>query len=419
MTSEKNIFVYADWMPDAAPLLIGTIHSSIIRGKEILAFEYSPAWLKNGDPILLDPKLHLAPGPQFSQEAFGLFLDSAPDRWGRILIQRREALRAKEENRTIRTLTDSDYLLEVHDLCRMGALRFKSDIDGPFISHDGQLAAPPLHALRELEQVSLQLEHSDPDNPEYRKWLQQLLAPGSSLGGARPKANVMDPHGSLWIAKFPSHNDTYDIGAWESVVYQLAAGAGLNTVASRAENFSKAGKTFLTRRFDRHKSRRIHFASAMNLLGYQDGDGAKTGVSYLDLVDLTEQISEQPDADLEELWKRIIFNICVSNTDDHLRNHGFLLGTQGWRLSPVYDLNPQPNGGGLSLNINESDNSLDLDVALDVAKYFRLSAARANELLEHTRTTIAKWKSIAINLHIPKYEIEQMRPAFTCKEDPC
>ena len=413
MNAEKNIFLFADWTPEQEPALIGKIHAAPVRGKEVLAFEYSEQWLKQGDPILLDPKLHFGPGRQFSQKAFGLFLDSAPDRWGRILIQRREAFRAKKENRSARTLFDSDYLLEVHDLCRMGALRFKMDPNGPFVSQDDELAAPPLHTLRELEQASLHLEESDPDSTEYEKWLRQILAPGSSLGGARPKANVTDPDNNLWIAKFPSRKDEFDVGAWEAVTYRLAEAAGLRTVETRTDQFSKIGTTFLTKRFDRRQNRRIHFASAMNLLGYQDGDNSNIGAGYLDLVELIEQISEQADADMEELWKRIVFNICVSNTDDHLRNHGFLLGARGWRLSPVYDLNPQPAGAGLSLNIDETSNALDLSLAMDTAKYFRLSPARADELLKGIQAAVQKWETVATKAGIPKSETDRMQTAFS------
>ncbi|HKL21699.1 MAG TPA: type II toxin-antitoxin system HipA family toxin [Tichowtungia sp.] len=387
-----------------------------MRGKEVLSFEYNQEWLKKGQPILLDPKLHFAPGPQYSQNAFGLFLDSAPDRWGRVLIQRREAQRAKIENRTPRVLFDSDYLLAVHDTCRMGALRFKTDPNGPFQNDDHQLTTPPLHALRELEQASIRLEECDPNDSEYRTWLNLLLAPGTSLGGARPKANVIDPAGNLWIAKFPSKNDEFNTGAWELVTYQLATQAGLNTVNARGETFSEAGQTFLTQRFDRKREKRIHFASAMNLLGYQDGEGAGTGASYLDLVELIGMIGENVDSDLEELWKRIVFSICVSNTDDHLRNHGFLLGERGWTLSPAYDLNPQPYGSGLALNINESSNALDLDLAMDVAEYFRLSSDQASRHLKQVRTAVKKWELLAQEHGISRSEIERMRPAFLSGE---
>lgn len=412
MNSGKNIFIFADWIGLPAPFLVGEARASVMRGKEVLSFEYNQEWLKKGHPILLDPKLHFAPGPQYSQNAFGLFLDSAPDRWGRVLIQRREAQQAKIERRTPRVLFNSDYLLAVHDTCRMGALRFKTNPDGPFQNDDHQLATPPLHALRELEQASIRLEDCDPNDSEYRTWLNMLLAPGTSLGGARPKANVIDPKGNLWIAKFPSKSDEFNTGAWELVTYQLAKQAGLNTVNARGEMFSKAGQTFLTQRFDRKREKRIHFASAMNLLGYQDGEGAKTGASYLDLVELIGMIGENVNSDLEELWKRIVFSICVSNTDDHLRNHGFLLGERGWTLSPAYDLNPQPHRSGLALNINEFSNALDLDLAMDVAKYFRLSSDQASRHLKHIGTVVKKWKTLAREQGISKSEIDRMRPAF-------
>ena len=418
MSSGKNIFIFADWVGLPAPCLIGEARASVVRGKEVIAFEYAEKWLKNGQPILLDPKLHFAPGPQYSQDAFGLFLDSAPDRWGRVLIQRREALRAKIEGRNPRVLFDSDYLLEVHDTCRMGALRFKTDLDGPFQSDDHQLATPPLHALRELEQASIRLEECNPNDSEYITWLNLLLAPGTSLGGARPKANVIDPDGNLWIAKFPSKSDEFNTGAWELVTYQLAKEAGLHTVNACSETFSTTGQTFLTQRFDRVKEQRIHFASAMNLLGYQDGEGAKTGTSYLDLVELIGMMGENVDADLEELWKRIVFSICVSNTDDHLRNHGFLLGERGWTLSPAYDLNPQPHSTGLALNINESSNELCFDLAMDVAEYFRLSPDQANQHLKQIRTAVEKWEFRAREQGISRSEIDRMRPAFTPQEAP-
>lgn len=412
MTPEKDIYVYADWAGLNGPLLIGRIHAAVVRGQEALSFEYDSTWLKRGAPILLDPKLHFGAGRQYAENAFGLMLDSAPDRWGRTLIQRREALRAKEEGRSERPLFDSDYLLEVHDISRMGALRFKTDPEGPFQSDDQTFTTPPLHALRELEQAAIQFEENNQDDPAYKSWLNQLLAPGTSLGGARPKANVIDPAGQLWIAKFPSKSDEINVGAWERVAYHLAKEAELCTAPAKLEQFSNSGHTFLIQRFDRAGTDRIHFASALNLLGYQDGDGAKTGASYLDLAELITQVSEAPDADLEELWKRIVFNVCISNTDDHLRNHGFLLGQQGWRLSPVYDLNPQPWGAGLALNINETSNTLDLDLAIKVAPYFRIKDLQRDILIKHIRETVQTWEAIAQHLGISSAEINQLRSAF-------
>jgi serine/threonine-protein kinase HipA len=412
MSAGREIFVYADWRGLNDPVPIGRIRAAVVRGKEIFSFEYDSGWLEIGNPVLLDPGLHFSSGIQYPSASFGLFLDSAPDRWGRRLIQRREAFRAQEEARPERRLLESDYLLEVHDAGRMGGLRFKTDSHGPFVSDDSGLAAPPLKFLRELEHVAVELDSSDQNSAETDRWLNLLLAPGTSLGGARPKANVTDPEGNLWIAKFPSRNDEFSIGAWEMTVYQLAKMAGLNTTDARLERFLKSGQTFLVKRFDRNGVQRIHFASALNLLGYQDGDGSKTGVSYLELADLIGRIGERVDEDLEELWKRIAFNVCVGNTDDHLRNHGFLLGGQGWRLSPVYDLNPQPWSDGLALNINESSNALDLGRVADVAEYFRIKPNRRDELIREICNAVSEWERIAEVQGISQSEIERMRPAF-------
>ena len=323
------------------------------------------------------------------------------------MIQRRAALEKEP-----RSLYESDYVLAVADTCRMGSLRFKLDLDGAFLAEDEALSVPPIHMLRELEQASLNFEAADSEDPHYVQWLQMLLAPGTSLGGARPKASVLDPEGNLWVAKFPSRNDEYDIGAWEAVVTQLAHGAGLNTASFRVEKFSEFGRTFLSQRFDREGERRVHFASAMCLLGYQDGDGAKTGASYLVLVDLIERYGADVETDLTELWKRIVFNVCIHNTDDHLRNHGFLLRESGWKLSPAYDLNPQPWAGGLALNIDDVSNACDLDLARSVGRYFRLSDQEQVGYINEIREAVARWDSIAESMVISRGEIERMRVAF-------
>jgi len=239
-----------------------------------------------------------------------------------------------------------------------------------------------------------------------------LLAPGSSLGGARPKANVLDGNGSLWIAKFPSFSDATDVGAWEGVTHKLAEMFGLNVPECRVEKFSKYGNTFLTERFDRMAGKRIHFASAMTLLGRSDGDDYSNGCSYLDLAMLVIQQGVSPDKDLAELWKRIVFSIAVSNTDDHLRNHGFLLTSSGWTLAPAYDINPNPKGSYLSLNISEDDNSLDLDLALSVAPHFRVDIRQAEDEIIRVREVVGHWKEIASGMKISRLQIEEMAPAF-------
>ncbi len=394
---------------------MGKMDASVVRGKEIFSFEYHPDWLKNSrQSLFLDPDLQLVEGRQFSnrEAPFGLFLDSAPDRWGRLLIDRREAYRARQEGRQPPRLFDSDYLLAVSDYTRMGGLRFKRNPDGPFVGESGIEAIPPLESLRRLEQASLALEASDPEDARYLDWLRLLMAPGTSLGGARPKGNVIDPHGALWIAKFPSRQDEFNIGAWEYLVHQMAREAGLKAGEARAERFSNHGHTFMAKRFDRSGSNRIHFASAMTLLGYQDGDDHASGVSYLDLANFIETYGAAPIEDLEELWKRVLFNVLVSNGDDHLRNHGFILDEQGWRLSPIYDVNPFPWQGGLSLNIDESNNSLDTGLVLEVAPYFRLNSKQADTSLAHFRSIISRWEKLAGNMGIPRSEIDLMRPAF-------
>lgn len=390
---------------------MGRLHRSAVRGEEVLSFEYDRGWLKQSQPFLLDPRLQFVEGRQFTDSGnpFGLFLDSAPDRWGRLLIRRRAAM---ESGTTSSVLFDSDYLLAVSDTCRMGALRFRDGAGGAFLAEDTELSVPPLQRLRELEQASRRFEAFDSDDPEQTEWLRMLIAPGTSLGGARPKCSVIDPDGQLWIAKFPSRADEYDVGAWEGLVCQLAQAAGLHVAEARVERFSKAGTTFLTRRFDRDHDERIHFASAMNLLGYQDGDGAKTGASYLDLVDLIERYGANVNRDTEELWRRIVFNICVNNTDDHLRNHGFLLSDQGWSLSPAYDLNAQPWSGGLALNIDENNNACDLDLARSVGQHFRLSRERQETIIAEVCKAAKAWEDLVSNLGMKRSEIEVFRTAF-------
>lgn len=412
MRELSTVYVYADWKGLGGPSLMGQLHRPVVRGEEVLAFEYDLAWLQEGLPFVLDPRLQLVAGRQYgdtSRGKFGLFTDSAPDRWGRLLIQRREALRAEPKGHV---LHDSDYLLAVTDRTRMGGLRFKLEPDGPFLAEETALSVPPMQQLRELEQASLALETAQFEDPEYSGWLQMLLAPGTSLGGARPKASVVDPAGILWIAKFPSRQDEYDVGAWEGLAHELAGRAGLQIGPGRTEAFSRTGHSFLCARFDREGQKRIHFSSAMNLLGYQDGDGARTGASYLDLVEFIERNGARVDLDLAELWRRIVFNICIHNTDDHLRNHGFLLGNQGWYLSPAYDLNPQPWPGGLALNVDETSNACDLDLARSVGRYFRLSEKQQDSILREVTTAVGGWEPLAARRGLPRSETERMRSAF-------
>jgi serine/threonine-protein kinase HipA len=415
MSEQGKIEVYADWAGLSGPVRMGSLYATPSRGKEIFSFEYDEDWLRSGHRSALDPNLGLYGGPQYSPDKkpnFGLFLDSSPDRWGRVLMERREALLAREQGRAERRLVESDYLLGVYDGHRMGALRFSQG--GPLLDDNDELAAPLWTSLRELEYASLQIEGEDAEsNPNYGRWLRLLIAPGGSLGGARPKASVLDEDGKLWIAKFPSRRDDDDVGAWESVVHQLAQRAGLAVPETQLRRFGSDHHTHLSRRFDRTDTgHRLHFASAMTLLERSDGDDATSGVSYLHLADLLTQLGANTPADLEQLWRRIVFSICVSNADDHLRNHGFMLTDTGWVLSPAYDMNPDPNAEGLKLNISETDNAQDLRLAHEVAPFFRVPDKRAKQIVAEVVTAVRSWPQAATAKGLSRQNQDRMRRAF-------
>ncbi|KAA6347342.1 hypothetical protein EZS27_005201 [termite gut metagenome] len=414
---KKELFVYADWAELERVQLMGIATVDRLRGKEVFSFAYNDNWLESGNAKMLDPDLGLFSGKQYLKDEktnFGLFLDSSPDRWGRVLMKRREAIHAKSENRPAYTLYESDFLLGVYDLHRMGALRFKTDPDGAFLDDDKDYPAPPWVSIRELEYASLELEKNiEKDNPDLLKWLNLLIAPGSSLGGARPKACVQHADGSFWIAKFPSNKDDMDTGGWEMVVNELAQKMGITVTQAIVKKYNSKHHTYLTKRFDRaNNGKRIHFASAMTLLGYTDGADAQDGISYLELVEFITQNGANVKEDLTELFKRIVFSIAVSNTDDHLRNHGFILTKAGWILSPAYDINPNPYGTGLKLNISENDNSLDFDLTVNVASFFRLTDEEAVKTIENTKEAVSKWKNVASKYQIPKQEQDMMASSF-------
>ena len=409
----KIIYVYENWSTQA-PVLIGRLYVDVIKGTESYSFEYDDNWLKNCNLLILDPTLNFYKGRQYSNDKFlfGLFTDSAPDRWGRQLMNKMEKVNANIENRKPRKLFESDYLLGVYDESRMGALRFSLLRNGPFLSEDDMSSIPPWTTLRTLEEASRNIENEDFEL--NNKWLNQLIRPGSSLGGARPKATIKDQYGDLWIAKFPSKNDDMDIGLWEKVVHDLAKLCGLDVPESKIEKFSKFGSTFLVKRFDRKKGRRIHFTSAMTMLGKRDGSSAADGVSYLDIVSFIKSYGKTPKKDLVELWKRIVFNMVVSNTDDHLRNHGFLLDNNGWILSPLFDVNPVPYGSELSLNVTENDNTISIDLAIETAPYYNITKEDAlkisNEIINIVKNN---WQQIAKNYGLSRNQIEIMKPAFS------
>lgn len=413
----KTIEVWADYYYFSQVQKVGVLTATTSRGKEVFAFEYDNTWLSGPHMFQIDPELFLFNGrhhPTAGAENFGVFLDSSPDRWGRTLMLRREALKAKREKRKTNTLQASDFLLGVFDKNRIGALRFK--VDGVFKDDDRTYAAPPWTNLRELENASLKLEEDGAeDDPKFSEYLRLLFAPGSSLGGARPKASVVDPDERLWIAKFPSKDDLINVGAWEAVVNELAKKCGLNVPPARAEKFANQHHTFLIKRFDRlPDNKRIHFASAMTLLQHKDGDNYQSGASYLELVDfiISKGAPNSVNRDLEELWRRIVFSIAVTNSDDHLRNHGFLLSKEGWELSPAYDINPNESADGLSLNISYDSNALDYDLARSVAREFRVSPSKSDEIIEKIKTTVSEWDKTAEKFGISRSERRRMEKAF-------
>lgn len=411
--NHKTIFVYDDFSTDQ-PVLMGSLYVNVIKGGESYSFEYDKGWLKKtGLTLTLDSELMPYSGRQYptGKNIFGLFADASPDRWGRVLMNKRERILAEKEGRKPSKLYDSDYLLGVYDETRMGGIRFKVNPEGPFLSDDKETAAPPWATLRTLEEASRNFENDETGLTE--KWLNQLIKPGSSLGGARPKATVVDIKDQLWIAKFPSKNDENDTGAWEIVAHDLAALCGLNVPEAKLEKFSPLGSTFLIKRFDRLGSKRIHFASAMTLLGKKDGASAADGSSYLDIAAFIKSYGAQPKKDLIELWKRIVFNMAVTNTDDHLRNHAFILTDKGWILSPLYDVNPVPYGDELSLNVDEDDNSISIDLAVQTAVKFGILKSDAEAVAEDILQIVRdNWERTAAGYALTRRQIEEMRPAF-------
>lgn len=362
----------------------------------------------------LDPELMPYSGRQYpsGKNIFGIFSDASPDRWGRILMNKRERILAEKEKRKPSKLYDSDYLIGVYDETRMGGIRFKTAPDGPFLSDDKETAAPPWATLRTLEEASRNFENNESVLSE--KWLNQLIKPGSSLGGARPKATVVDTKEQLWIAKFPSKNDENDTGAWEMVVHDLAWLCGLNVPEAKLEKFSNLGSTYLIKRFDRILSKRVHFASAMTLLGKTDGASAADGTSYLDIAAFIKSYGAQPKQDLIELWKRMVFNMAVTNTDDHLRNHAFILAENGWILSPLYDVNPVPYGDELSLNVDENDNRISIANAIKSAVKYGLSETDAKKHAKNILEIVRKnWERLATGYGLSRRLIEEMQPAFS------
>ena len=416
MARFDTVQVYLDLERFKQPVLMGALHCQSSGVGEIFSFEYEGAWLKGPEVFAFDPDLALTTGHQYpgpNRANFGIFLDSSPDRWGRVLMQRRENIQARKQKRKPRALSEWDFLLGVHDQTRLGALRFRASEDGLFIDSDIRLAAPPVTSLRELQAASLQFERhiDEEDHPEYERWLTQLFAPGTSLGGARPKASVRDEAGFLCMAKFPSRQDTRDVGGWELVAHRLAAKAGIRVPEARPLLSPESSyTTFLVKRFDRTAlGGRLAFVSAMTLTQRADGE---SGASYLELVDLLQTRGANTLSDCEQLFRRVLFNILIHNTDDHLRNHGFFIDLQGIRLSPAYDMNPSIDRTDLSLAINEVETACDVSIAMEACKDYGLTPDQAAGVLKQVRAAVAGWRGQANSVGIPEAEQSLMATAF-------
>lgn len=404
----REVLVYVDL--DGAPYLVGRLWTRLRKNKETATFEYDPGWLQHPARFSLEPALQLGPGP-FHTAAdlpmFGAIGDSAPDRWGRALMRRIERRRAEREGGPPRTLHEVDYLLLVDDEARAGALRFAETMGGPFLRQDDTKRIPPLIELpRLLSAAEHVLDDKDTDED-----LTLLFAPGSSLGGARPKASVREKNGALAIAKFPRHDDEYNVVVWEAVALRLARKAGIEVPDARIEEVGRKA-VMVVRRFDRIGTHRIPFVSAMSMLGARDNDTR----SYMEMADALRQHGAAPKEDMPGLWRRMVFNILISNTDDHLRNHGFVYeGTRGWRLSPAYDLNPVPvdiKPRVLTTAITEEDTTASLDLAFQVASYFELKDVDARKIVVDVGRGVAHWQREASRHGLSKAEIDRMASAF-------
>lgn len=411
---KTDIYVYADWQGLTEPHLIGILSAQAAKGRKAFSFEYSKEWIKSKQRMLLDPDIQFYGGSQFpnDKENFGIFLDSMPDTWGRTLMKRRAAQDAAEKGERAKTLCEVDYLLGVLDESRMGALRFKTAFNGPFLDNNAQSPTPPWSSIGELQEAVNNIEN-ETANDAVKKWLAILIAPGSSLGGARPKANIIDQHKNLWIAKFPAKNDTIDKAAWEYLAYQLALKAGIIMSECKIQKIAGNHHTFFTKRFDRDKEQRIHFASAMTMTGNNEDTIRDNPASYLELAEFIQNYGAQVDKNLEQLWRRIVFNVAISNTDDHLRNHGFILTDKGWVLSPAYDINPSIDKDGLALNIDMDNNALDYDLVKRVGEFFRLEKSQMDRIIEDVITVVKTWKQVAKTIGISNSEQNIMAKAFS------
>lgn len=405
---DTEALVYVDLHGE--PTLVGCLWARTRKGRDSASFEYDKAWLNHPERFALEPALQLGPGPFHTtadKPIFGAIGDSAPDRWGRMLMRRAERRRAKLDGRAPRSLREIDYLLMVNDEARQGALRFAIEAGGPFLTADVAAPIPPLVELPRLLSAAAHLATDSESDEDLRL----LLAPGSSLGGARPKASIRDRNGQLAIAKFPHKDDEVDSVRWEAVALSLAEKAGITVPQWRLETVAD-WRVLLLRRFDRTNGVRIPFLSAMSMLGANDNETR----SYLEFVDALRRFGAAPLSDMRMLWRRVVFSVLISNTDDHLRNHGFLYdGPDGWRLAPAYDLNPVPidiKPRILATAIDVDDCTASLDLALRVAEYFEMDETEARSIAVEVGRSVRCWRDEASRLGLPAGQVERMASAF-------
>lgn len=409
----QNLFVYADFDWLDKPLLIGELSYDSVRGNEIYGFSFDSEWLARYGDIFISDDLQKYTGIQYTRpgrDIFACFSDAVPDRWGRTLMNRREQIVAVEEKRVVRRLNSFDYLMGVDDISRMGGFRFADTRAGKFINCEASLCVPPLSNVRELMHAAHEVESCEEKHlMPSKKWVAQLLHPGTSLGGARPKASVIDEDGSLTVAKFPSRKDDYDVAQWEHFCHIMGRKAGLNVAETRTIE-GEEYHILLSKRFDRTTDgKRIHFASALTLLGLTDGDNESTGYGYTDIVDFIIQHGSNVEQNLEELYRRVAFYIIVGNSDDHFRNHGFLLTRKGWELSPAYDINPTLSGSQ-SILINRNTSESDIDILLESAGDYMLSSAKARAIIEKVKDAMKSWRNEARRQGLAQRDIDMFAP---------
>ena len=401
----KKITVYADFNFLASPQEIGTLGYERVRGKDHFVFAYAREWLKQYGGLVLSGDLINAPAlqhPRSTDSVFGFVKDSFPDRWGRLLLDRRERLMAQSEGRPVRMLSNYDYLTGIEDFTRMGGIRHKSEDRDNYINADPNYLVPPIESLHALCNACQEIELAEERNElPAQRWLDQLIDPGSSLGGARPKANIIDAEGKLYVAKFPSRKDLENTELIEHFSHCLAASAGITVAKTRTIRISRDRDLLLSERFDRTADgKRIHFASAMSLLGLDDGAGSSTGNGYLDIVDFILQGCVDVGRNLRELYRRVAFNVMFGNTDDHFRNHGFLLTPKGWTLSPAYDINPGVKTHQCLL-IDQYMEQSDISALLSASGNYMLEQKEAAEIIEEVRAAVKDWRKVASELKIP------------------